>query len=183
MIYLIITIVVLATVSIILTKSKEDEKPKATKTYTEEIKPGTKITVTETPKKQDYRYRRKKLITVNERIAYYKIKEVTNELGLTLFTKVRLFDLIEPIPGRDNYKGAMWKIQAKHVDFVICDPLIEPILIIELDDSSHNRKDRQERDAFVDDVLAQCGYRIIHQRNIDTEILKRILERTRQKVN
>ena len=39
------------------------------------------------------------------------------------------------------------RIHAKHIDFVLCDPgNLQPILCIELDDPSHNRPDRIERD-------------------------------------
>lgn len=47
------------------------------------------------------------------------------------------------------------KIDRKHVDFLLCDPsTLRPILGIELDDKSHQRPDRKERDAFVGKVFA-----------------------------
>lgn len=46
------------------------------------------------------------------------------------------------------------KIDRKHIDFLLCDPLTaKPILGIELDDRSHQRADRQERDEFVEEVF------------------------------
>jgi predicted RNA-binding Zn-ribbon protein involved in translation (DUF1610 family) len=42
------------------------------------------------------------------------------------------------------------KIDRKHVDFLLCHPrTIKPMIGIELDDGSHNRADRKERDEFV----------------------------------
>jgi len=35
-------------------------------------------------------------------------------------------------------------------------------LAIELDDSSHEREDRQERDIFVDNVLGKAGLPLLH---------------------
>ncbi len=50
------------------------------------------------------------------------------------------------------------KIDRKHVDFLMCDPItMRPRLGIELDDSSHSRRDRQERDAFVERVFEAAG--------------------------
>jgi len=121
-------------------------------------------------------YQRKWLLTENEKNAYQKIKPITDELGLTIFTKVRLFDLLEPKPGIDNFKGAMWKIQAKHVDFVICNQYLDPKLVIELDDSSHQRKDRQERDEFVDAILTNTGYPILHANYINPEKLRELFK-------
>jgi len=39
---------------------------------------------------------------------------------------------------------------------------MEPKLAIELDDKSHQRKDRQERDAFVDEVFRAAGLPLVH---------------------
>ena len=46
------------------------------------------------------------------------------------------------------------KIDRKHIDFLLCDPqTAKPVLGIELDDRSHQRADRQERDEFVEAVF------------------------------
>ena len=42
---------------------------------------------------------------------------------------------------------------AKHLDFVICNKDLAPVVAIELDDASHDAEDREERDDFVDAVL------------------------------
>lgn len=55
------------------------------------------------------------------------------------------------------------KIDRKHVDFLVCDPAtMRPLLGIELDDKSHQRQDRQERDAFVDQVFNAAGLPLLH---------------------
>jgi len=52
------------------------------------------------------------------------------------------------------YRTATNRIDRKHVDFLLCDPnTLKPLLGIELDDRSHQRADRQERDAFVEQVF------------------------------
>ena len=57
----------------------------------------------------------------------------------------------------------MNRIHMKHVDFLICaSDDMRPVLGIELDDKSHARKDRQERDTFVDSVFATAGLPILH---------------------
>lgn len=92
---------------------------------------------------------------------------------MLLFAKVRLFDLIEPRDIRN--KAYQYKIQAKHVDFVICNKNLIAKIIIELDDSSHNSKERKERDKFVDMVLKDCGYKVLRYRYINSEELKKVL--------
>lgn len=98
---------------------------------------------TEIPINIERAYQKKWILTYNEKDAYRKIKEITDKLGYTLFTKVRLFDLIEPVRGNPKYKTNLYKIQAKHVDFVICDEKLVARYVIELDDNSHNSEDRK----------------------------------------
>lgn len=121
-------------------------------------------------------YKSKWLFTYHEKDAYRKIKSVTDSMGLTLLSKVRLFDLVEPRDDISNKKAAQYKIQAKHCDFVICDEKLVARIIIELDDSSHQRPDRQQRDNFVDAVLTNAGYKVLHYNDIDATQLRSDLE-------
>ena len=75
------------------------------------------------------------------------------------------------------------KIDRKHVDFLLCDPdTLQPLVGIELDDRSHRRRDRQERDAFVDRVFEAAGLPLVRtpvQRDYDVAELTALLrERT-----
>jgi very-short-patch-repair endonuclease len=79
-----------------------------------------------------------------------------------LITKVRLSDLFFVKQPPKN-QAAQNRINQKHVDFVICQAnTMEPILAIELDDSTHQRKDRQERDDHVDKVFEAAGFTLVH---------------------
>lgn len=119
-------------------------------------------------------YQRNWLFTYNEKDAYNKLKPIAEKMGYTVFAKVRLLDLVEPIKGNKKYKAYFWKIQAKHVDFVLCDYKLVAKYIIELDDTSHDRKDRKERDNFVDEVVESVGYKIIHVRAITDDIINQL---------
>jgi hypothetical protein len=60
-----------------------------------------------------------------------------------------------------------WKhfnpIGLKYVDFVICNhSTMQPLLVVELDDRSRDRVERQVRDRFVDRVLGSVGIPILH---------------------
>lgn len=122
-----------------------------------------------TTKDYSNEYKPKYVLTTNEKRAFQIINEVTNELGYTVLAKVRLYDLIEP-KDRNN-KGARWKIQAKHVDYVICDKNLIARYIIELNDNSHNREDRKERDEFVTTALRNCGYKVLNTKYIEKDRL------------
>lgn len=80
-----------------------------------------------------------------------------------IFPKVRLGDLLCVTEGTENARAWFARIGQKHVDFVLADrESVRPVLIIELDDSSHQRPDRRERDQFVDGALASAGLAILH---------------------
>ncbi len=64
---------------------------------------------------------------------------------------------------KSKFRAYRNKIDRKHVDFLLCDPAtMQPLLGIELDDSSHQREDRRERDAFVDQVFAVAKLPLLH---------------------
>lgn len=111
-------------------------------------------------------YQRKYLLTKNEWYAYKKLQPLAASMGLVVCPKVRLLDIIEPQKGEKNYKSLFWKVQAKHVDFLICDQDLHIKAVLELDDNSHDRKDRQERDTFVDEILQDVGYTVIRTKGV-----------------
>ena len=116
-------------------------------------------------------YQAKYLLTKNEWSQYKQLKKIADIKGYVIGPKVRLFDIIEPKKGHEKYKTLMYKIQSKHVDFVICDKDLRIKAVIELDDSSHEKADRKERDAFVDLILRSVGYRVIHTRYVTEYLL------------
>jgi Protein of unknown function (DUF2726)/Topoisomerase DNA binding C4 zinc finger len=81
-----------------------------------------------------------------------------------VFGKVRLGDVVQPVKGlgKGLSQTARNKVNLKHIDFVICraDDL-SLIATVELDDGSHQRKDRSERDAFVDQALKSAGIPLV----------------------
>ena len=127
----------------------------------------------EAQEKIDYSksYQRKYLLTKNEYGQYKKLKEYADQAELMICPKVRLLDVIEPRKGEKNYKTLFYKVQAKHIDFLICDKDLHVLGAVELDDSSHDQKDRQERDTFVDQILESVGYKVVHTRYITEKTL------------
>jgi hypothetical protein len=73
--------------------------------------------------------------------------------------KVNLADIFVSQTGNAQqdlrYKN---RIDRKHVDFLLCDPhSARPLAGVELDDSSHRRPERQDRDVFVQEVFDAAG--------------------------
>jgi hypothetical protein len=73
-----------------------------------------------------------------------------------VFGKIRLADVIRPQKGSSSSdrQKSFNKIVSKHVDFALCkkDDL-SLVCAIELDDASHERNDRKDRDQFLEGAL------------------------------
>jgi predicted RNA-binding Zn-ribbon protein involved in translation (DUF1610 family) len=94
-------------------------------------------------------------LTPAELSFYLVLKTIVSEWAL-ICTKVSLGDLFY-VKSSDNgkYRTYTNKIDRKHIDYLLCDPkTVRPLVGIELDDKSHLRKDRQERDEFVEKVFS-----------------------------
>lgn len=116
-------------------------------------------------------YQARPLLTKREHQEYLKLKQYADDRGWLVCPKVRLWDLIEPKKRKGNRKELENKIRSKHVDFVIVDPELNVIGVLELDDSTHDREDRKKRDSFVRNALEGAGITMIQTRSITSETL------------
>ena len=104
--------------------------------------------------------KRNHFFSAAERSLYEILCRLTPEH--TVFAKVRLADLVRvQVSGREFWQR-FDSIKAKHVDFVVCDDTLAPVVAIELDDASQDEADRLARDQFVDSVLESAALPIVH---------------------
>jgi very-short-patch-repair endonuclease len=85
---------------------------------------------------------------------YHLLLQMTGE-NIIVFPHVALRDLVT-ITGinKSDYYKYYNQIDRKQIDFLLVDAKnLKPMLVIELDDSSHQRPDRVQRDIFVEKVL------------------------------
>ena len=118
------------------------------------------ITFLRSPSKLPYQCR-PDFLTPAELVFFRALEQAVNN-RFYIFAKVRIGDLLCVIEGTEN--GGAWfgKIGQKHVDFMLADRKdVRPVLVIELDDSSHDLPHRQDRDAFVDEALKTAGLPIL----------------------
>lgn len=91
---------------------------------------------------------------------YHVLRQAVGERA-TVCAKVRLADVFFVARPNEN-AAARNRIAAKHVDFLLCEPAtMRPRAGIELDDASHARPDRQERDALVCKVFEAAGLPLV----------------------
>jgi hypothetical protein len=113
-------------------------------------------------RKNDLPYRLRENFLSAAELAFYRVLEQAVGQCYSINNKVRRWDVLY-VPRSDESRTYENKISSKHIDFLLCDPAtMQPILAIELDDASHNRKERQDRDTFVDQALAAAGLTILH---------------------
>lgn len=152
--------------------NENNKEPKNQNNYnTQFFETNRKQNDVKSDKTYAYSYVKTPLLTKREWTEYQILKIAADLKGLLICPKVRLLDLVAPKYNARNTRGLKAKVMSKHVDFVICDQQMEVVCIIELDDPSHFRQDRIERDKFVDSVLTGAGYKVIHTWKINLNIL------------
>jgi len=94
---------------------------------------------------------------------------------VTVGAKMRLADVFFVVRPNENAaarnriaadaaegSGRLTSFAAKHVDVLLCGPAtMRPLAGIELDDVSHVRPDRQERDVLVEKVFEAAGLSLV----------------------
>lgn len=124
-------------------------------------------------------YKAKQYFFSNAEASFYHVlKQITGE-NVIIFPHVALRDLVF-ITGieKRNYYKFFNQIDRKQVDFLLADAkTLKPILVLELDDLSHQKPDRIQRDIFVEKVLQCAGIplaRVPVQHSYDTKQLSQL---------
>lgn len=121
----------------------------------------------------DFPYKLTKTVfSDKEAIFYHALLPITTKLNLTVFTKMRVADLLWLPKNHPEYIRWFNYIRSKHIDFVLCNKDLEPVLLIEIDDNTHNSDKRKKRDEFIDKVFEKLNLPIIHTRRWQNEELE-----------
>lgn len=116
----------------------------------------------------------KTLLTSHEAVLYNRMTLIAQKYNLVICVKPRIADFISVTlnqyeKGTDFYRYFN-RISAKHVDFLLCNGFsLKPVLAVELDDGSHDKKHRMERDEFVDLVYHVVELNVIHFKKLPLE--------------
>ena len=113
---------------------------------------------------QRYSYRmRGTLLTPSEIDFYQELKQAVGD-KVIIFAKVRVADVLTPEKGlsKGQWQRAFNKISAKHFDFVLCNlDNLKVEAVIELDDKSHRKPNRIERDNFLNQAAQTSGLKML----------------------
>ena len=119
-------------------------------------------------------FRKQFLLSKPEKYFYNILREVFG--NYTILAKVRLADLVEANRSHPRWQSNFNRIKSKHIDFVICDAWLCPLVAVELDGSSHQRIDREQRDVLVDRILKEASLEIVHVERKKRYLYKEIRE-------
>lgn len=112
----------------------------------------------------EYPYRKLDvLFTPAERSFLGVLNQAVGE-NAQIFGKVRVADVIAPNKGmpRSDWQKAFNKISGKHFDFLLCAKNdLSVLCAVELNDSSHNSKKRNDRDAFLEGACQSANVPLV----------------------
>ena len=106
-----------------------------------------------------------------------ELKKITDVNNLIILPQVQLQSIFYTINNKDI--SSFNKIKSKSIDFAIVDNNYNYKLFIELDDYTHNRKNRIQRDQFINELFKTYNLklkRIKVQNNYNIEDLKNIIK-------
>ena len=122
-------------------------------------------------------YMKLNVLTNHELKYFYAISSASNQLGLFVFPKVRLADIIKPKDNCKDWMALFNRVNRKHVDFLICKSDLSTLCVLEIDDYSHDLEKGKKRDEFVDYILADVGIPTIRKRSVTTIELQNDLKK------
>lgn len=131
--------------------------------------------------KPKYQYKKKQFFMSRAEHECFESLMVSVGSEYHVFAQVHLPTIVDSKVRGQNWNAAFRHINQKSVDFVLCDKrYIEPILAIELDDQTHDRQDRKDRDGEVERILKNARVPLLrlqnHGRFDPKELSKRISE-------
>ncbi len=132
---------------------------------------------TQEREKDPYQYKKKDFFLTRAEHECFDalLKAVDGEY--LIFPQVHLPTLLDNKVVGQNWRGAFKHISEKSVDFVLCDKAyISAKLAIELDDKTHERPERQDRDHEVERILSGAGIPLLRLENhgqFDPAVLSR----------
>ncbi len=107
--------------------------------------------------KRAFPYKTTNLLSKSESVFYNSLKPVCDKYGYVICPKVGLKDFIV-VTRKKDYMKWFRKISQKHVDFLICDKNLRPIMAIELDDRSHELEKARKNDEFKDALYKRLDF-------------------------
>jgi hypothetical protein len=131
--------------------------------------------------KRENLFRQKHSLFTRAERSFLGVLDQATEGQYRVFGKVRVADVLSTAKGLDKSTraSAFNQIKAKHFDFVLCDPnTLDIKAVVELNDKSHNNRQRVERDKFLRMACRSAGLplkEIQARRSYSVESIRQVL--------
>ena len=122
----------------------------------------------ENAKRKEYEFtRRDYIMTPAEMSLFRRLEKIAGD-RYYVFPQIHLSSLLDHTVKGQNWEHALSTIQRKSIDYALVDKVsLKTIYAVELDDSTHDRPDRKERDVKVEQYLLDAGIPLVRFRDID----------------
>lgn len=107
---------------------------------------------------EEWPFYAKKLLTQPEQVLYFRLVQALPEH--IVLAQVQLSRLLGVKIG-SNYQAWLNRINRMSADFVVCNKDSSVVAVVELDDATHKKEDRQAADAKKEKALSSAGIRVI----------------------
>ena len=117
------------------------------------------------------------MLTDNELVFIKVLYTITNKYNLYVAPQVILYEIIQVNAKAytSKYQRLLNKIHRKSIDYVLCNnSTFDIVACIELDDETHYRRKRKERDKFLDEIFKEVGIPLIHIKRQDKYSLEEV---------
>lgn len=119
-----------------------------------------------------FTYSRKGSIATPTELIFYRRLLLITKGNYAIVPQAHLSSFLDEKTKGQNWKRAFYAINSKSVDFLVCEKdSLRPLFAIELDDYTHKRYKRVQRDGIVNDIMAKAKIPLVRfeQGEWDTE--------------
>ncbi len=110
----------------------------------------------QTYSKRTNMYAKKVFLTPSEKIFFSKLKPLEQELDVIVIPQVNLASVIKKVTP-SKFQTELFR----NIDFGIFNSNYDLLLLIELNDQSHNQSRRRKRDVRIKEICKKAGIRLI----------------------
>lgn len=131
-------------------------------------------------KNNRYSYFAKDLLMTRTEATFFNKLNVAVSERYFVFPQVHLSALLDHRVKGQDWRIAFRHINGKSVDFVLCDKVnLKPVYAVELDDYTHEKRDRAERDAEVERIFLEAQLPLVRFKNANVtsdEIIQALMK-------
>ena len=131
-----------------------------------------------------YRYTAKRSLMTNVETDFFRTLNRVAGGRYYVFPQVHLSAILDHKVKGQEWKYAFRHINGKSVDYVLCDKAtLQPTYAVELDDYTHDQKDRRERDREVERIFAAANLPLVRfkDKNVSDDDITQALMHARKK--